>query len=94
MRHAVLEALGDPRQEQEQALTRGATEQSLLVQVTACQCGQWDAAMADTYAISSLLRILTVQTAVGTTTDYQFCTARWGSRLPYHSENFNVGVTR
>ena len=82
MRHAVLEALGDPRPEQEQALTRNTTEQSLLVQVEACRVGQWEAAMADTYAISSLLRILTVQTAVGTTTDYQFFIARWGSRLP------------
>ena len=44
--------------------------------------------------ITKLAHLLTVQTAVGTTADYQIFAARWRSKLPFCSENFNVGLTR
>merc|ERR1712155_166697 len=45
-------------------------------------------------SVAQLVHLLTVQTAVGTTSDYQIFAARWRSKLPFCSENFNVGLTR
>ena len=94
MRAALLGTLGDPRTEQEKQATAEDANARLEVQLRECLKGRWEQVQDGTYPIAPHLGILTVQTAVGTTADYQVFTARWGSRLPYHSENLDVGVSR
>ena len=69
--------------------------QQLQAELEALSPGTWvPPARQCPLSIAELVHLLTVQTAVGTSTDYQLFVARWRSRLPFSSENFDVGLPR